>query len=101
VRIAIRAMKWTGKPMRIQCQVSWVSSETTNDVFFFRLKGLKWTNAVFRHPYLDQLSRRTFGQTMNYTPTSFPIYPLTPPPSLSRTHSPNSTSGGEMARTME
>lgn len=43
---------------------------------------------IFR--YLDQLSKRTFATSaVDYTITHYPIYPLTPPPSQSRT-SPSS-----------
>ncbi|KAM3578605.1 hypothetical protein VKS41_008989 [Umbelopsis sp. WA50703] len=76
-------------------------SPLPSSAYHYTNNEMDWKANVNTMPSLmDQLSRRTFGQTMNYTP-SFPIYPLTPPPSLSRTHSPNSTSGGEVARTME
>ncbi|KAI8575176.1 hypothetical protein K450DRAFT_263037 [Umbelopsis ramanniana AG] len=75
---------------------------SNNAAYGYASNDMDWQATVNGMPSLmDQLSRRTFGQTMNYAPNNFPIYPLTPPPSLSRTHSPNSTSGGEMARTME
>ncbi|KAI9283885.1 hypothetical protein BC943DRAFT_327254 [Umbelopsis sp. AD052] len=75
---------------------------SNNAAYGYVSNDMDWQATVNGMPSLmDQLSRRTFGPTMNYTPNNFPIYPLTPPPSLSRTHSPNSTSGVEVARTMD